>query len=99
MARVLVPGKNRKHRLMIYTVSSCTPCKKAMAFLKSNSIEFEYMDIDRSEPDERKEAMLDIGNYLPVSGVTLAYPIIIVDELSAIVGFHEGKLRRVLELE
>jgi len=98
MARVLVPGENRRHRLMIYTVSSCTPCKRAMAFLRSNSVEFEYMDIDRSEPDERKEAMLDIGDYLPVSGVTLAYPIIIVDELSAIVGFHEGKLRRVLEL-
>ena len=99
MTWIKVTGGVKRHSVRMYTINHCTPCTKARAFFERNSIEYEYLNIDMADPEERKEAMIEIGEYLPARGVTIAYPIIIVDELSAIIGFDERKLSRILEVE
>jgi glutaredoxin len=88
MTWIRVAGADKRHSVRIYTINHCTPCTKARTFFERNSIEYEYLNIDRADPEERKEAMIEIGEYLPARGVTIAYPIIIVDELSAVIGFE-----------
>ena len=95
---IKVPGSNKRHKVKIFTISHCIPCNKTKMFLEQNFIEYEYLNIDKANPEGRKEAMIEIGEYLPTMGVTLAYPIIIVDELSAIIGFDKWKLSKILEL-
>jgi glutaredoxin len=99
MTWIRVAGEDKRHSVRIYTINHCTPCTKARTFFERNSIEYEYLNIDRADPEERKEAMIEIGEYLPARGVTIAYPIIIVDELSAVIGFEERKLSRIMKLE
>jgi len=96
---IRVAGVDKRHSVRIYTINHCTPCTKTRAFFERNSIEYKYLNFDRADPEGRKEAMIEIGEYLPARGVTIAYPIILVDELSAVIGFDERKLSKVLELE
>ena len=97
MGRVRVAGENRKHKVVVYSLSSCTPCKHAMRLLEAMGVEYEYIHLDTVDPDERGEAMVEIGEHLPGRGIQLAYPIIIVDDLVTIVGFSETKLRKMFE--
>lgn len=99
MTWIRVAGADKRHSVRIYAIDHCNPCKRAREFLERNSIEYEYLNIDMADPEERKEAMIEIGEYLPARGVTIAYPIIIIDGLSAIIGFEEWKLTRALKLE
>jgi len=99
MVRVRVGGVDGRHRVKIFAVSYCTPCRKARMFLEENSVEYEYVNIDEADPEERKEAMIEIGEYLPSRGTAIAYPIIIIDDLSAMIGFDRQKLSRILELQ
>ena len=98
MARIKVSGENREHGVVLYGLTTCTPCKKTLAFLKSRGVEYEYMNLDAVDAEERGEAMMEIADYLPGRGVALAYPIIIIDDLICLVGFSESKLTKVLGL-
>jgi glutaredoxin len=97
VGRVKVAGANRKHRVVIYSLSTCIPCKKAMRLLEDMGVEYEYIHLDTVDPDERGEAMVEIGERLPGRGIQLAYPIIIVDDLVTLIGFSERKLRKMFE--
>ena len=97
MGRVKVAGENNKHSVVVYSLSSCTPCKKAMRLLESMGVEYEYIHLDTVDPDERGEAMVEIGELLPGRGIQLAYPIIVIDDLISIIGFSERKLRKLFE--
>ena len=97
MGRVKVAGENKEHSVVVYSLSSCTPCKKAMRFLESIEVEFEYINLDTADPEERSEAMVEIGEFLPGRGIQIAYPIIVIDDLISIIGFSERKLRTIFE--
>jgi len=97
MGRVKVAGENREHDVVVYSLSSCSPCKKAMRLLEDMGVEYEYIHLDTADPDDRGEAMVEIGEFLPGRGIQLSYPIIIVDDLVTIIGFSERKLRKIFE--
>jgi len=94
METIKVPGKNNKHRVLIYAISTCAWCKRAKKFLKDSDIEYEYVDIDLCSKDDRdkiREAILSRGG-------RLSYPTVIVDDRVLITGFNEGQLREALEI-
>jgi len=94
METIKVPGKNNKHRVLIYAISTCAWCKRAKKFLKDSYIEYEYVDIDLCSKDDRdkiREAILSRGG-------RLSYPTVIVDDRVLITGFNEGQLREALEI-
>jgi glutaredoxin-like protein NrdH len=94
METMKVPGKNKKHKVLLYTISTCAWCKRAKKFLTENNIEYEYVDIDvcnREDREKIREAILSRGG-------RLSYPTVIVDDRSLITGFNEDRLREVLEI-
>jgi glutaredoxin-like protein NrdH len=97
VGRVRVAGENKEHDVVVYSLSSCIPCKKAMGLLESMGVEYEYIHLDTVDPEERSEAMVEIGELLPGRGIQLAYPIIVIDDLISIIGFSERKLRKLFE--
>lgn len=50
-----VPGKNNKHRVLMYAISTCAWCKMTKQFLKDNGVEYEYVDVDLADQEVRKE--------------------------------------------
>jgi len=94
MQTTRVPGRNNKHKVLMYAISTCAWCKRTKNFLKDNNVEYEYVDIDLCGREDREEIRKDI---LRRRG-RLSYPTIIIDGKSLITGFQEDKIREVLEI-
>ena len=94
MKIVKVPGKNNKHRVFMYAISTCAWCKLTKNFLKDNNIEYEYVDVDLSDGEDREKIRREI---LKRRG-RLSYPAIIIDDKILINGFREDKIKETLEI-
>jgi glutaredoxin len=87
-----VTGKKNDHKVVVYALSTCVWCKMAKQFLKDNSVEYEYIDVDLCEPDEKEE----VHNQISSKGGSLNYPTVIVDDKVLITGFRKDKLKEAL---
>lgn len=94
MQTTRVPGRNNKHKVLMYAISTCGWCKRTKNFLRDKNVEYEYVDIDLCSREDREEIRKDILS----RGGRLSYPTIIIDEKSLITGFQEDKIREVLEI-
>jgi glutaredoxin len=94
METIKVPGKNNKHHVLLYALSTCGWCKRAKKFLIENGVEFEYVDVDQCSSEDKNKARQDIQRL----GGRLAYPTIIVDNEILLTGAPQEKLKEVLEI-
>jgi glutaredoxin len=94
MPVIKVEGENKNHKVFLYALSTCGWCKKTKQFLKDNSVEYEYLDVDKTKGEERKSAINDIKS----RKVPLGFPIIIVDDENVIIGFKQNQLMETLGL-
>jgi len=94
MKVVKVSGRNNKHKVFLYALSTCAWCKLAKNFLKENEIEYEYVDVDLCEDEDKEKIKKDILD----QGGDLSYPTIIVDSKILIAGFRKDKLKEALEI-
>ena len=94
MQTIKVQGKNSKHKVMLYVLSTCPWCKKEKQLLRDNNIEFEYVDVDLSNDEDYKKIEDDILN----RGGRFSFPAIIIDNRILINGFKEDEIRKSLEL-
>ena len=89
-----VSGIHRQHHVLLYTLSTCVWCNRTKKFLQQQNVEYEYVDIDLLNRDDREQCRQEILK----KGGQLLYPTIIVDEKTIINGFREETLREVLGL-
>jgi len=89
-----VAGKNNKHKVFIYALSTCVWCKLTKQYLNDNSVEYEYVDVDLAEEKDKEKIRQDITD----RGGVLSYPTTIVDGKVLITGFRKDKLNEALEL-
>ncbi len=94
MDKVRVTGKNNKHRVLLYALSTCAWCKKTKKFLNENDVEYEYVDVDLANDEDHEKIRQDIIN----RGSEPTYPTIIVDNKKVINGFRMDLLKEALEL-
>ena len=87
MTATRVPGKNNKHKVFVYALSTCGWCKKAKEMLEQNDVEFEYVFVDQLTGDDRT-AVMDAVRALNPRG---SFPTIKVDD-EVIIGFDEERL-------
>jgi len=94
MLTTKVEGKNRRHKVLLYAISTCGWCRRAKQNLKDLDVEYEYIDIDLCSGEDRQEITKDI---LSRKG-TLAYPTVVVDDKILLTGPSKEELQEVLEL-
>ena len=94
MQSIKVPGKNNKHKVFMYAISTCGWCKRAKQFLNDNDVEYEYVDVDVCSWEDRSTIHQDIQS----RGGRLAYPTIIIDNKKLLTGASPDKLKEVLEI-
>ena len=87
-----VQGKQNKHKVILYALSTCVWCKMTKQFLKDSGVEFEYIDVDLCEEEDKQE----IRQHIQSKGGPLSYPTTIVDDNVVITGFRKDKLKEVL---
>ncbi len=89
-----VAGKNNKHKVFVYALSTCVWCKLTKQYLIDNGIEYEYVDVDLCSEEDKQKIRETIQN----KGGMLSYPTTIVDGKVLITGFRKDKLKEALEL-
>lgn len=89
-----VAGKKNEHRVVVYALSTCVWCKMTKQYLNDNEVEYEFIDVDLCEPEEKEMVRTQIQS----KGGSLNYPTIIVDNSTVITGFRKDRLREVLGL-
>jgi len=92
-----VHGNNKSHNVKLYALSTCAFCKRALAFLKENSIDFQYVFVDQLE----KKIVGDLRDELKdKSGCRhVAYPFLILDNDKFLVGFNEKEYKTFFNIE
>jgi glutaredoxin len=94
MNLVKVSGKNKKHKVLLYALSTCAWCKMTKQFLKDSSVEYEYVDVDLCNEKDREKIRSDIRK----RGGELNYPTLILDDKKLISGFRKDKIQKALEI-
>jgi len=92
MDRVTVEGENKSHKVFLYTLSTCGWCKKTKQLLKDHG--YEYLDLDTASKEEKANAVA----HLKKRGVSIAFPIIIVDDEKVISGFRAREIKEALDI-
>ena len=94
MEKIKVSGKNNKHKVLMYAISTCAWCKMTKKFLNENNVEYEYVDVDLTSDKDHEKIREDITS----RGGEPSYPTIIVDEKTVITGFRKDMLKEALEI-
>jgi glutaredoxin len=87
-----VSGKNSKHKVLVYALSTCVWCKMTKKFLKDNDVDYEYIDVDLCDEKDK----VKIRQHIQSKGGNLSYPTIIIDDNILITGFRKDKLKEAL---
>jgi glutaredoxin-like protein NrdH len=89
-----VSGKNNSHKVTLYALSTCVWCKMTKQYLSDNGIEYEFVDVDLLDDDDKGKVHSTILN----KGGVLSYPTTIVDDKTVITGFRKDLLKEALGL-
>jgi glutaredoxin len=79
--------------VFIYTLSTCGHCKRTKKFLEDNHVDYDYLDVDLRQGEERTAAIEDVKKHNP----RCTFPTILIDG-TVIVGFKEDEIKEALGL-
>ena len=77
----------------LYTLSTCSHCKSTKRLLAECTIEYDVVDVDLLEGEERKAILEDIKKINP----RCSFPTLIIGE-KVIVGYKENEIKEALGL-
>jgi len=89
---VKVEGKNKKHRILIYALSTCAWCKMAKQYFKDNGFEYEYVDVDLANDADHEKIRKDLEK----RGAAPSFPTLIIDGKTVITGFRKDLIKEAL---
>jgi glutaredoxin len=92
MQTTKVSGQNKKHKVIMYALSTCVWCKRTKQLLKDNNVEYEFADIDLCNTKDQDEIRNDIIEH----GGRISFPTLIIDDKTIITGFREDQIKEAL---
>lgn len=87
-----VSGKKNDHKVTVYALSTCVWCKMTKQFLSDSGVEYEFVDVDLLDEDDKHK----VHETITSKGGSLSYPTTIVDDKTVITGFRKDKLKEAL---
>ena len=87
-----VEGSN-KHKVFLYTLSTCGWCKKTKELLKEKGVAYEYIDLDTCSKEDQKSAI----EVLKTKNIPVAFPVIIVNDDTIIQGFKKDDILEAIK--
>jgi glutaredoxin len=83
-----------KKDVKVYSLSTCGHCKSSKKLLDDCNVEYEFVDVDLLEKDERKIILEDIKKLNP----RCSFPTIKIKD-KVIAGFQEDEILEALNLK
>lgn len=89
-----VDGKD-KGDILLFALSTCGWCKKTRMLLESEEVAYDYIYVDLTEGEEKKEAIDELSKY----NEEQSFPTLILNSGEAVVkGFEEDQIKEALSL-
>ena len=79
--------------IKIFSLSTCSHCKSTKKLLSDCTVQYDFVDVDLLEGDERKAILEDVKKFNP----KCSFPTVIIGE-KVIVGYKEDKIKEALGL-
>lgn len=80
-------------KVTIFSLSTCSHCRSTKKLLSECTIQYDFIDVDLLEGDERKAILADVKKFNP----KCSFPTIIIGD-KVIVGYKEQKIKEALGL-
>lgn len=77
----------------VFSLSTCSHCKSTKKLLSDCTVQYDFVDVDLLEGEERKAILEDVKQLNP----KCSFPTIIIGE-KVIVGYKEQEIREALGL-
>ena len=77
---------------MLYALSTCPWCRKTKQLLSDTGVEYNYIDVDHTQGEERETVIIAVRKYNP----SLSFPVLVING-KAIVGFKEDEIKETLK--
>jgi len=78
----------------LYALSTCSHCKSTKKLLSECNVEYDYIEVDDLEGDERKAILADIREMNP----RCSFPTVKIND-TVIVGYKEKKIKEALGIK
>ncbi|MBN2077453.1 MAG: glutaredoxin family protein [Spirochaetes bacterium] len=82
--------------ITVYALSTCGFCKRALAFLRKNSITFRYIYFDDLQDEVKSEIREHLMNTF---NKTLRFPFLVYNNERCLVGFDEDEWKSLLGIQ
>ncbi len=86
-----VAGKN-KGNVVLYALTTCVWCRKTKQLLNQLHVEYQYIDVDLLQEDEKEKITEEIKIFNP----RCSFPTLVIDHNKCIVGFEKEKIEEAL---
>lgn len=91
-----VEGDRQDHDVIIYALSTCAFCRRAIEYLKKNGVQFRYTYLDQIDVETKRSVKRELSERFDN---IVVFPILVVDDQRAYSGFTEAVWVRALDLE
>ena len=91
MGMTHVAGKN-KGSIILYALSTCVWCRKTKQLLDQLGVEYNYVDVDLLQSQEKTKATEEVKKLNP----RCSFPTLSIND-QCIVGFDESRIQEVLK--
>lgn len=82
------------NNIKVYALSTCIHCRDTKEFLDKCGIDYDCIDVDKLEGEERKRLISEIKENNP----SCAFPMIMIGP-KVIIGFRKEEIKEALNLE
>jgi glutaredoxin len=83
-----------KNKTILYALSTCSHCKSTKRLLSECNVEYDYIEVDDLEGEERKAILADIRAMNP----RCSFPTVKINEI-VIVGYKERQIKEALGIK
>jgi glutaredoxin-like protein NrdH len=83
-----------ENKTTLYALSTCSHCKSTKKLLSECNVEYDYIEVDDLEGEERKAILADIRQMNP----RCSFPTVKINE-TVIVGYKERQIKEALGIK
>ncbi len=91
-----VEGNRQDHDVIVYALSTCAFCRRAIEYLKKHGVHFRYTYLDQIDVETKRAVKRELSERFDN---IVVFPILVVDDQRAYSGFTETVWARALDLE
>jgi glutaredoxin-like protein NrdH len=82
-----VDGRRAEPQIVVFSLSTCGFCKRAMTFLENQGFAYQYIHLDKVPLDQKTSVKKELQENF---NTAVAFPFVLINDKDTLVGFVEA---------